>query len=116
MLTRRISGILLALYSGVAYSGDSGDIYLSDRVIQLVSIPPARAIIYDTPINGESCTHNNVPVLLFDEEQGYLLGKEMYSTLIDAKLAGKKVQIVTKGCWGKKDNSFPVIVSIALKN
>ena len=77
MLTRRISGILLALYSGVAYSGDSGDIYLSDRVIQLVSIPPARAIIYDTPINGESCTHNNVPVLL------------LYTTLAHVQTTGR---------------------------
>lgn len=107
-----IGGILGLFCLSANSAGTSGEVSLENARIQLISTGTPIAYVYDTPVN-DGC-EKTFPVLIFDGPDANPLAKEIYSTLLMAKASGKKVNIITKGCWSVL--STPIITSMYLLN
>ncbi|MCW9017616.1 MAG: hypothetical protein OQJ89_11665, partial [Kangiellaceae bacterium] len=68
--------------------------------------------VYNAEIQNSGCGLNSIPVLMMDDS--VTLAKEMYAMLLAAKTSGKKVNIITEGCWVNGD--YPKIKSIYWNN
>ncbi|MCO7224250.1 hypothetical protein [Pleionea sp. CnH1-48] len=101
---------LLAAVSLSSMAASTGKINLDNVRLQVNGSAPARVFIYDVKVTGTNCSRNDIPVILFDEANGHLLGEEMYSTLLSAKMAGKQVDITTNGCW--HNGTYPIVGSV----
>ncbi len=102
---------LLLLLSGspslVFANGSTGLVSISDKLLQIISDGAPRLYIYNVVINNGGCAQTT-PVLLMDSTM--VLSKEIYSMLLTAKATGRKVDLVTSGCWG----DFPKVFSVYL--
>ncbi|GAA0360312.1 hypothetical protein GCM10009092_25660 [Bowmanella denitrificans] len=103
--------ILIAISGAVhADNGTSEYVSLIDKPFQIISAgDESRVFVYGTQINNSGCTTPSSPVLFIGPNE--TIGKELYSALLTAKATGKKVKLITNGCYS---NVYPIIFSMYL--
>lgn len=101
----------LILTSFSAYSSSRSSGYVSlDNPIQIIDGSEPRAFLYEVSIRNSGCSRTT-PVLLLDSSR--FLAKEFYSTILMAKASGKRVNIISDGCW--LNGQYPIVASIFLE-
>lgn len=88
--------VLILLVSNYAYAGNSDYVSITDKKVQIIAGDEPRVFLYDVVINNSECT-DTTPVLLMEEN--YVLAKELFSVILTAKSAEKRIMVVTDGCW-----------------
>jgi hypothetical protein len=104
---KKIISLLTFLYvtSVQATVVTSGHVELGN--IQIIDDTNPRVYLGGVTLDGAALgCENNIPVILLNTSQGAL----MYETLLSAKKAGQKVNLVASKCWDVY--STPIVYSI----
>lgn len=96
-----------------ASPGRSGFVDLENSKLQLIQGSMSRLYIYNVDMGSTSdCNIKNTPVLLFNSGD---IGKEIYSMILAAKTAGKKVELIAGNCVNIGGNTYPSISAIYMQ-
>jgi len=101
--------LLAIVFFVSAYSyadGSSGYVPLSAPIQIIDDGGMPRAFVYDVVVNDNKCSKKH-PVILLDSSR--FLAREFYSTILMAKAANKRVNLITKECWM---GQYPIVFSI----
>ena len=107
--------VSLALFLSVsvmAGGGRSDFVDLTDKRVQLIQGSMSRLFVYDVEMIDSDCDVKNVPALLFGIGD---IEKEMYSMILAAKTAGKKVTLIASGCTPIDSNTYPSIDALYME-
>ncbi|MPY24452.1 hypothetical protein [Shewanella sp. YLB-07] len=107
------AGLIGLMSFGASAGSRTGFIDISDNGIQLISstAEESRLYVYDVAFEGGDCDVKTTGVLYFST----FLAKEMYSMLLTAKAAGKKIELVSSECVSIGGAKYPSISSIYWK-
>jgi hypothetical protein len=108
--------ILFCLAASIPVSaspGRSGYVDLSSSKIQLIQGGLSRLYIYNVNMGATSdCDNKTTPVFLFNSGD---LGKEIYSMILAAKTAGKRIELVAGSCVNIGSSTYPSISSVSME-